>query len=237
MKCPQCQKDKDIEEFRRLTGLQDKFNKLCRSCIEPRKAKYVRKRPKTDTKTHRKDEAMAKEGYKICTGCEVEKGATLEFFHKLKKGRGGLNARCKTCENDKTNGWRKENPEKVKLSSRNTQIKRKDKINAYCRDRYKTDMFFRARANTANRVREIMKNGEQYSITIGCSGEQLKIHLESLFQPGMTWENYGEWHIDHKYPLSVAYKEGRESFQKACHYTNLQPLWAKDNRRKGNKIA
>jgi hypothetical protein len=74
---------------------------------------------------------------------------------------------------------------------------------------------------------------------IGCSAEELKVHLESQFQPGMTWENYGRtgWQVDHIYPLSKALKESEEKFNKMCHYTNLQPLWSVDNSRKKDKIV
>lgn len=64
-----------------------------------------------------------------------------------------------------------------------------------------------------------------------------KVYLESLFQPGMVWENYGNdgWHIDHVRPLSSFDLLDPVQFSQACHYTNLQPLWAKDNLSKGNK--
>ena len=72
---------------------------------------------------------------------------------------------------------------------------------------------------------------------LGCSINFLKQYLESLFQPGMSWDNYGRngWHIDHKKPLSKFNLSDREDLLRACHYTNLQPLWATDNIKKGNR--
>ena len=68
--------------------------------------------------------------------------------------------------------------------------------------------------------------------------EKLKKHLEKQFQKGMTWNNYGMygWHIDHIIPCS-AFNLNLESEQRKCfNYTNLQPLWAIDNIKKGDKI-
>ena len=69
---------------------------------------------------------------------------------------------------------------------------------------------------------------------VGCSVEFLREHLERQFKDGMSWDNCGSWHIDHIIPLSSA--NNSEEMNKLCHYSNLQPLWAYDNLRKGNKI-
>ena len=73
---------------------------------------------------------------------------------------------------------------------------------------------------------------------LGCSVEELKKHLENQFVKGMTWNNYGlhGWHIDHIIPCASFDLTKEEEQRKCFHYTNLQPLWAKDNYAKGDKI-
>jgi len=68
---------------------------------------------------------------------------------------------------------------------------------------------------------------------LGCSFEELKLHIEKQFTQGMTWENRGEWEIDHIIPCARATTP--TEFEKLQHYTNLQPLWAVDNMKKGSK--
>jgi hypothetical protein len=147
--------------------------------------------------------------------------------------------------------WAIENKHIVKLRSKAYNLKYKEKIKQYKKEAYqknkdkiiqkfynrlKTDASFRACVNVRNRVNSLLRNKAKYSKSLGCSYQEFKTYIEAKFQSGMTWDNYGDWHIDHKYPLSLAYNEGPESFAKACHYTNLQPLWAKDNISKGNKV-
>jgi hypothetical protein len=72
---------------------------------------------------------------------------------------------------------------------------------------------------------------------LGCSIEDLKKHLEASFEPGMTWDNWQHdgWHIDHIRPCA-SFDLTDPGQQRQCfHYTNLQPLWAADNIRKGAK--
>ena len=73
---------------------------------------------------------------------------------------------------------------------------------------------------------------------LGCTVEQLKQHLESKFSPGMSWDNWriDGWHIDHIKPLASFDLTDRKQFLEACNYTNLQPLWATDNLRKGDTV-
>jgi hypothetical protein len=64
---------------------------------------------------------------------------------------------------------------------------------------------------------------------LGCSIEELKKHLELQFKPGMSWDNYGEWEIDHIKPLNKFNLLDTVQLQAACYYKNLQPLWHEDN--------
>lgn len=95
---------------------------------------------------------------------------------------------------------------------------------------YKLKHLMRRRLRTSLSARKWTKN-RGLKLYLGCSMEELKFHIESQFKEGMTWDNHGKWHIDHIIPLASAKTE--EEVYNLCHYTNLQPLWAKDNLRKG----
>jgi hypothetical protein len=80
---------------------------------------------------------------------------------------------------------------------------------------------------------DVTKKNKTFEI-VGCTPKFLKEHLETKFVDSMNWDNRSEWHIDHIIPLSSAKTE--DELYKLCHYTNLQPLWAKDNLKKSNKV-
>ena len=68
---------------------------------------------------------------------------------------------------------------------------------------------------------------------VGLTAEDLKKYIESKFKEGMSWDNYGKWHLDHIKPLH--HSENEEDLLKLNHYTTLQPLWAEDNLKKNRK--
>jgi len=90
-----------------------------------------------------------------------------------------------------------------------------------------------------HRIKEAIKHNYKSAHTLellGCSIEQLKQHLETHFQAGMTWKNYGKWHVDHIKPCA-RFDLSKSEEQKICfNYKNLQPLWAIDNLKKGCKF-
>jgi len=109
----------------------------------------------------------------------------------------------------------------------------------YCKNRYSKDPLFNLSVRVRRRIKVFLK-GRGLDIRtstrkmVGCDTVALKKHLESLFKTGMSWENKNKWHIDHIIPLASAKTESE--ILQLCHYTNLQPLWAKDNLTKGGKL-
>ena len=125
--------------------------------------------------------------------------------------------------------WAKENPEKRKETMRRAD-----------RKRYSTPKGKLLRTMRRN-IWTCLKNGKagaSWESLVGYSLGDLKDRLESQFMEGMTWDNYGEWHIDHIIPKSVFNfsKPEHRDFKRCWDLNNLQPLWARENIQKSNKL-
>ncbi len=126
--------------------------------------------------------------------------------------------------------WKEENPVRWRELAREAS-RRRSKVPGY---------LFECAVKTA--VRKGLVKGSKYGRRtfdlLGYTVEQLRAHLERQFQPGMSWENYGEWHIDHVIPLSAHNYETPDDidFKKAWELSNLQPLWAFDNMSKKDRL-
>ncbi len=109
----------------------------------------------------------------------------------------------------------------------------------YCTNRRKNDPQYRMSTNLRTRISLALRKTNKHERTmalIGCTVQELRNYLAKLFRPGMSWGNYGQWHIDHIVPCSV-FNLADPYEQKVCfHYSNLQPLWSIDNLKKANKI-
>jgi hypothetical protein len=130
---------------------------------------------------------------------------------------------------------RKNNPEIYKEYELKRRSTRKEYISKYFIKRRQDDILFKISGNLRGRINKFIKNKSKSTESIlGVSFNELNIYLQQKFTEGMSWDNYGEWHIDHIIPLSSAKTE--EEIYELCHYTNLQLLWAEDNLKKGCKI-
>ena len=134
-----------------------------------------------------------------------------------------------------------ENEQKRKKRE-NPEVKRREL--AYVTNRYKVNIQFRLskllrqrHAHFCYKIK-IKKAGSSVK-DLGCTLAELQIYIESKFEDWMTWDNHGKydinkktWHLDHVIPLAKFNLEDRDSFLKAAHYTNLQPLDALKNLKK-----
>jgi hypothetical protein len=170
---------------------------------------------------------------KKCYKCGIEKNETE--FRKDSSKKSGLQSKCKVCDNQRTKEnykrKRRENIEFKKRVNRNAELgkKRREAIDP----QFKLKRKLRRTLRDSFRRKGYGKNTKS-QVILGIGYEELVKHFETLFQEGMTWENMGLWHIDHIIPLSSAKNE--QEIIKLCHYKNLQPLWAKDNIEKSDRI-
>ena len=128
------------------------------------------------------------------------------------------------------------NPEYFKARSKAWREKNKAKYNAYSKKRLDDDI----NARLAHRLRtQIGSYIHRHTAVeeLGCTIREFREYLAERFLEGMTWQNYGEWHVDHIKPLASFDLTDEDQFKDACHYTNLQPMWAKDNLQKGRKLC
>jgi hypothetical protein len=175
----------------------------------------------------------------VCTTCGEEKVYTL--FSKKGKQKP---YECKACLNTRERDRRSGNPEEYNKKKRESYQVRKNKINETRRKnlqrrrdeepRYRVMMALHVRLYDAVKHQRGVKSAKTIEL-LGCTVEQLQTFIEAEFTDGMTWENYGEWHIDHIRPCASFNLEDPEEQKKCFHWTNLQPLWALDNIRKGDK--
>jgi hypothetical protein len=106
--------------------------------------------------------------------------------------------------------------------------------------RFQHDMHFRLKKLLSCRIRSALKGINKLDTTknlLGCSIVYLRKYLKEQFKPGMSWDNYGKWHIDHIKPCVSFDLSIPEEQRKCFYYKNLQPLWAKENQSKGGKLC
>lgn len=125
------------------------------------------------------------------------------------------------------------NAEYLKQYNKQYNIKNVERRNQYQKQRLQSDPLFKMSHNIRKRLYEYskLKGSSRTWDLLGCSPIELRDWLEGQFKDGMNWDNQGQWHIDHILPLCAA--ENEEDFKILAHYTNLQPLWAEDNLKKG----
>lgn len=194
--------------------------------------------------------------YHTCSKCGEEKPLTKKYFYKRKDSPTGYRYDCKECRKNQSSKNYYENPEKkieysnnyyydnieiIKIRKKEYNSRKEVKKNKNIRiaNRKIKDPLFKLGLSISKCIFKKIKLGgytkksKTYEY-LKCDYETFKEHIESQFIDGMSWDNQGEWHLDHYYPISLAQTE--EDMYIFNYYTNFQPLWAEDNLSKSNNV-
>ena len=138
---------------------------------------------------------------------------------------------------------REKNKKKNHKQNKEWREKNKKRTNKRLKNRYHNDINFKIVKNLRTRIWSVLKGINKSKKTLellGCSVEELKIHLEAQFEPGMTWDNHGKgsgkWNMDHIKPCAFFDMTNSKQQELCFHYSNLQPLWAEENIKKSDKL-
>lgn len=238
--CSKCKREKELNEFSDRKDSKDGKRGQCKECELINKKVYYQKRAEK-IKEHKKQRYQLNKPT-ILAKCK-------NYYKKNKE---------KIIKD--VSLWQKTNPDKRSKIARkyyeNTIEQReeygknyyqsnKERMrpirNDYQKRRKANDPLYKLAFTVREKTCKALRNGHKAIKTmelLGCTVEQLKEHIQSQFQKGMTWENWAHkgWHIDHIIPIS-SFDLSKEDEQRICfHYTNLQPLWAEENLKKSNKI-
>ena len=155
-----------------------------------------------------------------------------------------VNGGCKTCCAEKKRRWRAANPQESRRRVKQWQAANKTSYDAAKlvshKKRRETDMGFNLTLRLRRRLNGALHRagGTAAASTkqlLGCTTEELRSFLEAQFVDGMSWTNYGQWHVDHIRPCA-SFDLTDPAQQRECfHFSNLQPLWAEENLSKGDK--
>ncbi|KKN21912.1 hypothetical protein LCGC14_0920420 [marine sediment metagenome] len=223
-KCTKCGKVKPLDAFSVHSASKDGKQSRCRVCRNAAKCKW---------------RAANREKLR-----EYNRKYRIDNSEKC-----GESVRKWRVDNPKKAGeysrkYRLAHPKRVRETGRKCRAAHLEERRKYEAERLKNNPQARLRGHIRSRLYQAVKNGQKVGSAVrdlDCSMSYLQAHLEALWKPGMTWENYGRhkgmrcWEIDHIIPLSSFDLTDREQFLAVVHFSNLQPLWSDENKRKGAK--
>ena len=191
--------------------------------------------------------------HRMCSQCKDVKPLNLTVFVLHRKNKGECGTICRECQralckdhydankesyHARSRAFEKANPEWQSARNLRYRAENADKIALRLETRYKEDSLYRTKRLTSTlisgafRRNGFTKRGRSSEI-LGCSWAELHTHFEKQFLKGMSWDNRDQWHIDHIVPIASA--ENEKEVMALNHFTNLRPIWAKDNLQKSAK--
>lgn len=238
--CTKCKKRKKLKEFSKAKKLKDGYQGWCKECNK----KFNKENREHHSRIVKKWAINHKEELKKYRKRYYEEHKENHSKQMKKWYKDNQDKIKKYYEENKeeiairVKKYQDENKEKTAKRMKKYREENKEKLNSDRKKKYDLDENFRIRSNLRTRLNKTLKGTIKSAPTLellGCSIEFLKKHLESQFKEGMNWNNHSKtgWHIDHIKPCSK-FDLSKPEEQRACFsYSNLQPLWAEENIRKG----
>jgi len=224
-RCSKCGVEKALQEFPKMAAAKNGFRSDCRACHAEANRRWMQN-PEAPAKM-----AEAKRRWWQNPENRAKDAERQRRWRQTPAGR--------AWKAEAARRWYAKPENRAKFAERRRRPESRAKSAEYMRRRLQTNHQARLRNLLRVRLHSALKGIRKSARTLellGCSIEHLVKHLESKFQPGMSWENQGEWHVDHIRPLASFDLSDPHQQREACHWTNLQPLWASDNIRKGDKL-
>jgi len=229
-KCSKCGEDKPAENFDKDRSAVSGLRSRCKGCCKEQRYQR-RERTKKYYNDHKKERAEYHKEYRQ-KNRERIKEESEKYYLKNKD-------KCKKYQHE----YFKTNKDWIKKRHQKYQKEHKKEISMHICDRKRKDLNFKILCNLRGRLYDALKsqNTKKANHTIkliGCSVDFLRSYLEAKFLSLMTWDNYGGkrgWWMDHIKPCAAFDLTDPEQQKECFHYSNLQPLWAKDNMRKNSK--
>ena len=238
-KCKKCNINKPLDNYGDNKNNKDGKLIYCKECERLRGIEYRKKNREKVNKSSKNWRKNNPENYKKTVEKYLQKNPNMGSTERIKIYRQDENFRKKYSIKRKEyyqKNIEQEREKSKKYYHENKQIIRK-KNNEWKNNKRKKDGFYRMKLNLRNRLRDYLIGESKQNRTkeiVGIDKTEFKLYIQSKFVEGMSWENYGKWHLDHIKPLCQA-KDNDEALL-LNYYTNLQPLWAEDNLRKNRKI-
>lgn len=241
--CPKCNKVKTIDSFY-TSNTKDGLDSKCKECAASQRDKNrekLRLRAKEYYNENREDKQKAQTLYRNNNKEKVKESKT-NYYLKNKSKISLKNKEYHDLNKEKIYTQQKEyrHQNKVDISIKNKiwRDNNKEYIRQYMKDKYETNTLFKMRSVCRQLVRRAyLSVGTKKETTtlkfLKYTPLELKVHIEKQFKEGMSWDNYGKWHIDHIIPISTA--TTLEEGIKLSQLENLQPLWAEENLTKTRK--
>ncbi len=220
-KCTKCSIVKCLSEFYKDKRSKHEYLSKCKQCckeyVDQNKQK-IQKRAKKWYDNNREKALKTRKNYRNKNREKIAKNKKIWYIKNKKKII----------------------KQKKEYYTKNKKIIKK-RTKEYTKNKLKTDINFKILYNLRRRINHVLKNHNKSltsMILIGCEIDYLMYHIQKQFTKSMNWDNYGlnGWEIDHKLPCAKFDLSKKSEQLKCFNYTNLQPLWAIDNKRKSDKI-